>query len=122
MKEQLRETSRKVVNFLSAFTWTNFVYVLIFIVSLSDCERSTFNSQMSYQRRSKHINDFSEARFAALQESPPSTNPCEKGYVLDRLNNKCVKRFVSIYTLVMLLIILLRTTVFLAGLIVNAYF
>ena len=43
------------------------------------------------------MTSFSEANAEALQASPPNTNPCPKGYVVDRYNNnECVKRFVSI--------------------------
>ena len=99
--------SRMVSNIFLTCLWTNTLYTLIYLTSLSGSERSDYDLQISLSKRhSKFINSFndeystsfSEARSEALQASIKDKNsPCPKGYVVDRFNdNDCVKRFVSI--------------------------
>jgi len=96
--------SRMVSNIFLTCLWTNTLYTLIYLTSLSGSERSDYDLQISLSKRhSKFINSFndeystsfSEARSEALQASIKDKNsPCPKGYVVDRFNdNDCVKRF-----------------------------
>lgn len=97
MKKLGSKISWQVMKFLLGFIWTNSIYILMCVMSLSDCETSrSLDLQMSkfYRQQSKDTNTYPGANVAAkLQALPAANNLCGKGYVLD-LNNKCVKRFV----------------------------